>query len=117
MAYETQCGGCEYYDFQGDYNKGYCSWYRAYYYPGDDCSHQSPKATSSSSNCYITTIVCDKLGLEDDCSVLNTLREFRDNVMQQNFKYCKILFEYDVIGPKISEMIKNDTDTDKELWT
>lgn len=37
--------------------------------------------------------------------------------MQQNFKYCKILFEYDVIGPKISEMIKNDTDTDKELWT
>ena len=37
MAYETQCGGCIDYDFQGDNYKGYCSYYRSYYYPGDSC--------------------------------------------------------------------------------
>lgn len=115
MAYETQCGGCTYYDFQGDNYKGYCSWYKCYYYPGDSCSHQNPREQSSSS-CYITTIICDKLGYSDDCGVLNILRGFRDNVMQKNCKYCKTLFEYDVIGPKIAEMIKQDNEKDEELW-
>jgi len=114
MAYETQCGGCTYYDFQGDNYKGYCSWYRCYYYPGDSCSHQNPREQSS--GCYITTIICDKLGFSDDCGVLNSLRGFRDNIMQQNCKYCKILFEYDVIGPKIAGMIKEDKNSDQELW-
>jgi len=114
MAYETQCGGCIDYDFQGDNVKGYCSWYRSYYYPGDSCSHQRPREQSS--GCYITTIVCEKLGYSDDCGVLNSLRGFRDNVMQKNCKYCKTLFEYDVIGPKIAGMIQNDKDTDQELW-
>ena len=36
--------------------------------------------------------------------------------MQKNCKYCKLLFEYDVIGPKIAEMIQNDKNTDQELW-
>lgn len=115
MAYETQCGGCIDYDFQGDNVKGYCSWYKCYYYPGDSCSHQRPREQSSSS-CYITTIICEKLGFSDDCGVLNTLRSFRDNVMQKDCKYCKMLFEYDVIGPKISEMIKNDNTSDQEVW-
>lgn len=114
MAYETQCGGCIEYDYQGDNKKGYCSWYKSYYYPGDSCSHQKPREQSSS--CYITTIICDKLGYSDDCGVLNTLRSFRDNVMQKNCKYCKTLFEYDVIGPKIAKMIKEDTTSDQELW-
>ena len=96
--------------------KGYCSWYQAYYYPGDKCSHQKPNGSSSSSFCYITTIICDKLGFDDDCVVLNTLRDFRNNTLQKNCKYFPILFEYDVIGPKIAEMIKNDTATDQELW-
>ena len=25
LEYQYQCGGCVYYDFQGDYKKGYCS--------------------------------------------------------------------------------------------
>lgn len=72
LEYQYQCGGCVYYDFQGDYKKGYCSWYRSYYYPGDNCSHQKP--VNATSGCYITTIVCDVLGLDDDCSLLNNLR-------------------------------------------
>lgn len=114
-SYEEQCGGCTYYDFQGDNYKGYCSWYKSYYYPGDSCSHQNPREQGSS-GCYITTIICDKLGYSDDCGVLNTLRGFRDNIMQKNCKYCRTLFEYDVIGPKIAGMIKEDNTTDQELW-
>jgi len=117
MEYEGRCGTCGYYTFAGDAVKGYCSWYQCYYYPNDTCNHQKQMEITSDSGCYITTIVCNKLGLEDDCSVLNTLRSFRDNVMQQNCKYCKILFEYDVIGPKMAEMIKQDVSTDLELWT
>lgn len=113
MAYETQCGGCTNYDFQGDNVKGYCSWYGAYYYPGDSCSHQNPR---ESSGCYITTIICNKLGYDDNCQLLNTLREFRDNVMQKNINYAKLLFEYDVIGPTIAGMINQDTISDQEIW-
>ena len=69
-----------------------------------------------SSSCYITTIICDKLNRGDDCSVLNTLRIFRDNVIQRDCKYCEILLEYDAIGPKLAEMIKNDKDADKDIW-
>lgn len=114
MAYETQCGGCTNYDFQGDNVKGYCSWHRSYYYPGDSCSHQNPR--ESASDCYITTIICDKLGYDDNCQTLNTLRGFRDNVMQKNIAYAKLLFEYDMIGPVIADMIKQDITSDQELW-
>ena len=27
------CRNCDYYDYQGDNEKGYCSCYRSYYYP------------------------------------------------------------------------------------
>lgn len=116
MAYETQCGGCTNFDFQGDYNKGYCSWYKSYYYPGDSCSHQNPRETSS--GCYITTIICDVLGYDDDCNVLNILRTFRNDVMQKDSRYMYLLLEYDVLGPSIASFIKKEYETtnDKELW-
>lgn len=129
MAYEKQCGSC--YEFKDKDNtdkpfdiyyankeKGYCDYYHTFYWAedGDDCYHYKNKDTHVPGTCYITTIICDKLGYSDDCGVLNTLRSFRDNVMQKNCKYCGILFEYDVIGPKISEMIRNDKDSNPELW-
>lgn len=114
--YQYQCGGCVYYDFQGDYKKGYCSWYRSYYYPGDNCSHQKP--VNATSGCYITTIVCDVLGLDDDCSLLNNLRSFRDNVLQKDAKFTPLLMEYDSIGPEIALLIKKDYEESKDdtLW-
>lgn len=116
MAYETQCGGCTYYDFQGDNYKGYCSWYKSYYYPGDSCSHQNPRETTS--GCYITTIICDVLGFADNCMVLDKLRYFRNNVMQKDSKYNSILLEYDTVGPKIAYFIQEEykKNDDKEIW-
>ena len=63
---------------------------------------------SSSNSCYITTIVCNILGLEDDCIILNDLRKFRDNYLQKNPKYYPILINYDTIGPQIAKNIEED---------
>lgn len=60
----------------------------------------------TSSGCYITTIVCDILGLED--SVLNSLRSFRDNIMIKDDKYKTLLAEYDIVGIIIANEIKKD---------
>lgn len=53
-------------------------------------------------NCYITTIVCDALNLNDNCEVLTTIRNFRDNILTKDEKYKRILVEYDILGPLIA---------------
>lgn len=127
MEYDGRCGTClEFKDkrncrdcFDIKYansEKGYCDYYRSYYWADDSCDHYKNNGRSNSSSCYITTIICNKLNYSDDAGVLNTLRGFRDNVMQKDIKYCKLLFEYDVIGPKIAQMIQEDNNTDIELW-
>ena len=115
MSYEGKCGSCaEFEDSNGgkydksssNYIKGYCAWYHAYYYPDDSCHHY--RGNSDGSGCYITTMVCNVLGYEDDCDVLNTLRDFRNNVLQKNPMYSLILYEYDTIGPKIAQKLKEE---------
>lgn len=41
----------------------------------------SNNAASQGGGCYITTAVCESLGLGDDCDILQTLRKFRDEHM------------------------------------
>ena len=63
------------------------------------------KYEEPSSGCFITTIVCDILGLEDKNVFLMLLRKFRDNYLQKNMNTLPILEEYDFIGPVISNRI------------
>ena len=124
MSYDGKCGSCaEFEDVNGgqydknnsDYIKGYCAWYHAYYYPDDSCHHY--KGTSSGGGCYITTMVCNVLGYEDDCDVLNTMRSLRNDVLQKDPKYSLILYEYDTIGPKIAEKLqKEDASFVKKIY-
>lgn len=58
------------------------------------------------SGCYITTIVVDILGYEDNCEVLQVLRNFRENYLKTNIEYLPLLFEYDIVGPLIAKYIK-----------
>lgn len=66
-----------------------------------------------SSGCFITTVVCDILGTKDNDKTLETLRNFRDNVLQKNKKYYHLLKLYDNMGPKIADAILHDSDNRK----
>ena len=68
------------------------------------------KESDQSSSCYLTTIVCETLAKEDNDPVLNSMRGFRDNVLQKSAEYDNILKRYDGIGPLIADHIRKDSD-------
>jgi len=85
MAFEGHCGNCE--DFKdkdndnkpfdtkwAKYERGHCVRYGCYYWADDTCSKQ--RDIGYTSNCYITTVVCDILGYSDNCGILESLRSF-----------------------------------------
>ena len=124
MAYisDIECGRCGECGAVSNL-KIYCESYGTYYYidakfdeerSGEYCKryrYGTPSVGSApSSPCYITTIVCDILGLDDECVALQELRVLRDKVMQQNPKYKELLFEYDTVGPKIAKCLREDKD-------
>ena len=86
-----------YYKYCRDYNYDECSIYKQ----------------GSGSGCFITTVTCEILGNQDNAPIMNNLRCFRDNVLQNDSKYYDILKEYDVIGPKLADCIRNDKDKEK----
>lgn len=129
MTFDNQCGSCLEFKDKRDCSspfdsswygcaneKGYCDFYHQYFYPDDSCGHYKNRKTYVPSPCYITTVVCNILGYSDNCGLLNTLRNFRDNVMQKNIKYREMLYEYDTVGPiiakKLEEEYKNCEDID-----
>lgn len=75
-------------------------------YSYDDCENY--KYDKPSSGCFITTIVCDTLGMDDNNMCLNLLRKFRKNYLQKRPDGISILEEYDTIGPVIAHCINND---------
>jgi len=111
---------CPYYTFQsglfgGDYwckasdvrvdsgfYKIYCNGYRY-----NECPKYKEKAKSSG-GCYLTTIVCQILNKEDNDKNLNTLRFFRDEVMQKEENYHNMLLDYDNIGPVLATYLATD---------
>lgn len=60
--------------------------------------------------CYITTVVCELLGYDDSCEVLEVLRHFRETVLKQDPVYLDLLLEYDQIGPIIADRLRNDNE-------
>lgn len=110
--YKGNCNGLYYCEKRCDYvvgNSPYCGDFcRAYSrsdYQIKDIIHRGEQEAGYSSSCYLTTIVTHLLGKNDKGYVLTTLRNFRKNILQKNEEYKRILVEYDIIGPKISEEI------------
>ena len=67
---------------------------------------------------YIVTTIFNKLGLSElsneyDC--LNRLINFRKDVLENDEKYSEVLEQYDIVGPAISEILKQDEQTCKLL--
>lgn len=95
-----------------DRSKAWCSVRREYYDPNDSaCSNHfendDTKNPPINEGCYLTTIVCEILEYEDDCSILTSLREFRETTLKQNEEYHDLLCEYDIVGPVIAEAIRS----------
>lgn len=118
MRYEGQCGSCLnfedgssnglYDSTNANYVKGYCTWYGTYYYPDETCSSHFQPRYSSPSSCYLTTIICNRLGLDDHCEELETLRDFRKSVLQKDETFKNLLYKYDVVGPIISQKLEKE---------
>lgn len=79
---------------------------------GYNCPYYK-KYGPSSGGCFITTITCEILNKQDDNSVMNNLRKFRDEVLQKDDKYYDILKEYDKVGPIIASKIIDDENKEK----
>lgn len=110
---ENTCGTCEYYEYEGENVKGYCSWYRTYYYDDDHCDHyrKDDKYSSGSSGCFLTTACCEYKGLPDDCRELETMRKFRDEYILKQPYGEEMIQGYYEEAPAIVEKIKNSSDS------
>ncbi len=114
--YEEICGHCLWLD-----EKNKSRWADEYYcnkkYRGGyhcktdrgcrDFELDKSKVSENNPGCYITTMVCDVLGYGDNCELLTTLRNFRENYLKTKPEYLPLLLEYDQVGPIISENIRN----------
>lgn len=111
------CGTCREYEYKGQYEKGYCSRYRAYYYHDDSCSNwaEGDGYSSGSSGCFLTTACCDYMGLADDCEELATMRQFRDDYLLHNSVGEEIVKSYYKVAPQIVEKI-NTQDNKEQIY-
>lgn len=60
----------------------------------------------SGSGCFVTSVCCHILGLEDDCYVLSELRKLRDEYVMRLPEGDSIDIEYRSIGPVVAESIR-----------
>lgn len=115
------CGTCKYYEYAGQDNKGYCNYYRSYYYHNDSCNHweENEGSSSGSSGCFLTTACCEYHGLPDDCEELSVMRKFRDDFLMKNQIGAELVHSYYKIAPEIVEKInekENREDIYRELF-
>jgi len=110
MSADWTCNDCNNYDPERTNGKGwgYCT-ERCQYYPKSDrrCNRFENKPDYVPT-CFLTTAICDMLGMEDNCYGLNVMRNFRDNILVNDSRYYPLLAEYEVVGPIISENMYND---------
>jgi translation initiation factor 2 beta subunit (eIF-2beta)/eIF-5 len=65
---------------------------------------------SPNSFCFITTAIVEILQDDYGYVVLDKLKHFRNDVLQANPVWHAILRNYDVVGPKIADALRNDPD-------
>lgn len=107
--YYGQCGNCtysSYYKTVGKYMKIWCSYYRTEYYASDSCNHYK--------GAYVTTAVCDILGKHEYNDILSKIKELRNEVMEKDSDYDKLLDRYDKVGPVIAGRLLDNYKRDKD---
>lgn len=61
---------------------------------------------STSSGCFITTVVCKGIGLEDDCEYLQTLRRFRDEQLLRTQAGKEKVQQYYQLAPELADKLE-----------
>lgn len=108
------CGDCAHLDTDGG-----CKWGDEYYceitgkYTSQNqraCQNfvKKPEKGYKRAGCFITTMLCNMLGFEDDCEVLESLRTLREDYLKKSAQGIEILMRYDQVGPVISGYIYNE---------
>ncbi len=68
--------------------------------------------TKQEGDCFISTIICNKLKKDDNCVELNTLRQYRDNYIKNLDGGENLLSEYKAISkelaPKLEKITNNE---------
>jgi len=111
MSSYWTCYDCGKYDRNdvNRYDECYCTHFNKYYPKGDRaCSRFEHRTDYVPSGCFLTTTICDMLGMEDNCYGLNVMRNFRDTILVNDPRHYPLVAEYEVVGPIISENMKND---------
>jgi hypothetical protein len=65
--------------------------------------------------CFITTAVCERDGLPDDCDTLQTLRGFRDSYMMRTNRLRNLVKIYYVIAPVILARLNDMPDYTRQV--
>ena len=112
MAY--QCRTCKYFEDAGENEKGYCSWYRSYYYGDESCSHWEG-SSGGGGGCFFTSACCAYKGLPDDCEELTRLRAFRDTKLRETEWGRRCIALYEKEAPRILQQIEACENRDKIL--
>jgi len=71
-----------------------------------DATRAAGSSGGGGGGCFITTAVCEFMGLPDDNAFLNAFRKFRDEYM--GGKHSEELKEYYALADRLGPLIKND---------
>lgn len=115
------CGNCAYFDLkQKEYwgDRYYCTENRKYKEKSDTACNRYVKKPDNGytpAGCFITTVICYKLGFRDNCEYLTNLRNMRETYLKCIPSGIELLQEYDQIGPIISTELLSCPVVDAEL--
>lgn len=92
--------------------KCWCREGRGYKEPdeGRNCRDASAAPGYEFKGYYITTVVLDICDYKENCEISELIKQLRNEYMEQYPEYNEILNEYDIVGPKIAECLRNEND-------
>ena len=115
------CGNCAYFDLkQKEYwgDRYYCTETCKYKEKSDSACYRYVKKPANGytpAGCFITTVICYKLGFRDNCEYLTNLRTLRETYLKSIPAGIRLLQEYDQIGPILSTELLSCPIVDAEL--
>lgn len=106
-----KCRDCLYYNSDGGISK--CDMYRKLFHPdAPKCEYYFYSSMAHEHNkCYLTTACVEYYGKPDDCYELQTLRNFRDDILETTTEGRKMCEEYYRIAPPIVDRLHKLNDS------